>query len=1280
MDHKIKKIFLTLLIHFFLINIIIFAAVVADTSTADLTIQGEYIIINEKFPDDNYRLNIDFYTGVLPVGTKVRSLINFDLRSIENVEIKKAELVINNLPPEEGDDFGNQKVNLHKVNQSWSFYTVTWNNKPGYDKNVVDSNDIDENYEYLFEISPYDSIVDPEYVKNEYSFDITSIINYLIENKRGILLKAENEDEINLKRFDKVYLNIWYGDGSVEPYCGDGTINTGEECDDGNNNGVLCNPSYDGSCVYCSESCVEIERYGSYCGDNTCDSEETPASCPQDCSANPPECGNGICDSDENLINCPEDCLTETTECGDGICEGDENSINCLRDCPLEPGECGDGTINTGEECDDGNNNGVLCNPSYDGSCVYCSESCVEIERYGSYCGDGNCDKPYEDSKNCAQDCPPTECELKGGICRLDIDGCSQNELEKEYSCEQYAKCCIPYDLNKISLVSPLHGVSKENPFDIVVETEYNAECKFSVVLDEMIVPKYEEMSNFDSTGGTEHKVNDYQISAFRSYTLYVRCKYGALHPDENQVGKFSLSIDETAPSILEFYAYGGSQIYERPLEKNLIVRTDDESICEVYNKSEDYETFKSLLNSNFLILEDSSFKKINQFSKFFSDETKDYPFYALCKNKAGLFSEPAGPLVVSVNLNADVTINAEPLQRYTKELDVLLNVTTNKDSVCTYTTKLEEIGNANDFSITRGKTHNQVIIFQKEGKYIYYIKCYSIIGGYESGIETVTFHVDKTPPSKPEVDDSSTLNESEFTYRTDRLRVKWNSEDNLSSSGYNSGIDYVYYKLEDSSKNLIINWTKSRDNDEWITINEDNDGDDLNLSDGEKYFFTVKAYDMVGLESEEGISDGITVNISKTPADCMDEVLGQNETDVDCGGECPPCTHGSKCLVDDDCISRFCYEGICQKPACNDKIKNGDETDVDCGGLICPKCSLDKSCKEDSDCKSGECFNGVCIGINYCQNNKLDSGETDVDCGGECPSCQDGKKCEFDSDCISGNCDNGYCTSIEKDSDGDEIPDKEDNCPYHYNPDQRDLDNDGKGDVCDSDKDGDGMPDDWERKHGLNPEFNDANEDKDGDGLTNLEEYKYGTDPTNPDTDGDGYSDYDEIKIHGTNPSDPDDKPKCRWLPWLLLIAGIILLFAGIIYLVQKHSKKSKKKPSKHLFMPPMPLKPRGSSIEIRRRQSMENLRKDRQRFKDHDKIFGTFQSKPKSDIKNRINKRLDVVETKIIKEPVKSQDKKEIKDSAKKITKKKKPDSKEDVFKRLSRVASEELKKYKK
>lgn len=47
---------------------------------------------------------------------------------------------------------------------------------------------------------------------------------------------------------------------------------------------------------------------------------------------------------------------------------------------------------------------------------------------------------------------------------------------------------------------------------------------------------------------------------------------------------------------------------------------------------------------------------------------------------------------------------------------------------------------------------------------------------------------------------------------------------------------------------------------------------------------------------------------------------------------------------------------------------------------------------------------------------------------------------------------------SFNDDYDCDGIPNHEDNCPYSYNPSQKDMDQDGKGDVCDTDIDGDGV------------------------------------------------------------------------------------------------------------------------------------------------------------------------------------------------------------------------------
>jgi cysteine-rich repeat protein len=80
-------------------------------------------------------------------------------------------------------------------------------------------------------------------------------------------------------------------------------------------------------------------------------------------------------------------------------------------------------------------------------------------------------------------------------------------------------------------------------------------------------------------------------------------------------------------------------------------------------------------------------------------------------------------------------------------------------------------------------------------------------------------------------------------------------------------------------------------------------------------------------------------------------------------------------------------------------------------------------------------------------------------------------------------------------DVDEDGIPNEDDNCPYLYNPNQSDLDGDGRGDACDPDIDGDGIPNPGDNCPEVpNPDPFDL--DLDGQG-----------DACDPDADGDGFT-----------------------------------------------------------------------------------------------------------------------------------------------------------------------------
>lgn len=73
-------------------------------------------------------------------------------------------------------------------------------------------------------------------------------------------------------------------------------------------------------------------------------------------------------------------------------------------------------------------------------------------------------------------------------------------------------------------------------------------------------------------------------------------------------------------------------------------------------------------------------------------------------------------------------------------------------------------------------------------------------------------------------------------------------------------------------------------------------------------------------------------------------------------------------------------------------------------------------------------------------------------------------------------------------------------------------------------DEDGDGMADDWESEHGLDPENpDDAAGDDDDDGLSNLDEFLHGGDPQDADSDDDGLADGVEVHDSHTDLTDAD-------------------------------------------------------------------------------------------------------------------------------------------------------------
>jgi hypothetical protein len=97
----------------------------------------------------------------------------------------------------------------------------------------------------------------------------------------------------------------------------------------------------------------------------------------------------------------------------------------------------------------------------------------------------------------------------------------------------------------------------------------------------------------------------------------------------------------------------------------------------------------------------------------------------------------------------------------------------------------------------------------------------------------------------------------------------------------------------------------------------------------------------------------------------------------------------------------------------CRNSNKDVGETDLNCGGP-CPPCGLNQGCAQDVDCAKGRCVleTAKCTAAATCSNGRRDGAETDVDCGGpDCAGCAGNRMCGDSDDCASLVCSGGRCS-----------------------------------------------------------------------------------------------------------------------------------------------------------------------------------------------------------------------------------------------------------------------------
>lgn len=144
---------------------------------------------------------------------------------------------------------------------------------------------------------------------------------------------------------------------------------------------------------------------------------------------------------------------------------------------------------------------------------------------------------------------------------------------------------------------------------------------------------------------------------------------------------------------------------------------------------------------------------------------------------------------------------------------------------------------------------------------------------------------------------------------------------------------------------------------------------------------------------TDDACMAGVPSNMAKAVGDPCNGTMNCNAA-----SECV------ECALDNDCTSMVCNMTTftCALATCGDGATNGDETDLNCGGS-CPPCPTGDTCMMNADCESNLCALALCVVS--CSDGITNQTETDVDCGGICGPCAIGQDCLIAGDCVNNNC-----------------------------------------------------------------------------------------------------------------------------------------------------------------------------------------------------------------------------------------------------------------------------------
>ncbi len=571
----------------------------------------------------------------------------------------------------------------------------------------------------------------------------------------------------------------------------------------------------------------------------------------------------------------------------------------------------------------------------------------------------------------------------------------------------------------QVSLLLPKNGVASTFVFDVVVQTQNTAACRYSFSPYNAPSPGAANYPGswvpFDiETGYLHTKYNlNYPASSTAPYIrFFVACEEPNWPVSDATIAQINLSVDNSAPIISTSFI---EPLYETPFITPFTVQTNEVTQCRYGASNQPYNQLPNAFPIN--VVDPYRTLNIAQITVPPSGNGQVFSqtYYVVCENLAGLQSARPHQVIAQVNLLALLNVT-DYSPKFVSSPIGTISLVTNKNARCIYGNNPlvlpNDVGNG-----TLKKVHVENVQVGI-GSNVFYTVCERPLPYETTGVFMINITYDNSAPVILEVSDNSTLNNTEQTQITDALRVFWRSVDP------ESGINYHWYRLEYANNNTIVkNWTTSSANNGFISVPGV-------YNDGARYRFGIIAVNGGGMNSTVAYTDGILINVSATNEHCTNSIRDGDETGVNCGGSvCAKCANSVTCFVGNDCLSGYCVQNsalstyhTCQPSTCNDNVTNGNETGLDCGGNnLCPRCNVSVSCLGNADCSSGYCVTNATL-PNFqtcryptCNDNVQNGNETGKDCGGLnlCPRCAINATCAATPDCGSGLFCNLASTSV---------------------------------------------------------------------------------------------------------------------------------------------------------------------------------------------------------------------------------------------------------------------------